>query len=134
MAKNDFRVTSIFKIIIRICMKNVEFCRKTSKFLPKRCLFIFCIFYLNEKELNQQVCLIKYIENEICNCTSYKKRERERERERERKEQNYNPTSKTLLKLLKIFHQLDQLLKITNYHFYHFWSDPDENLKNKNWC
>ena len=65
MAKNDFRVTSIFKTIIRICKKNVAFCRKTSKILPKRCLFIFCIFYLNEKELNQQVCLIKYIENEI---------------------------------------------------------------------
>ena len=77
MAKNDFRVTSIFKIIIRICMKNVEFCRKTSTFLPKRCLFIFCIFYLNEKELNQQVCLIKYIENEISNSTSHReKRER----------------------------------------------------------
>ena len=72
MAKNDFRVTSIFKIIIRICMKNVEFCRKTSKFLPKRCLFIFCIFYLNEKELNQQLCLIRYIENEI--STSRKKK------------------------------------------------------------
>ena len=74
MAKNDFRVTFIFKIIIRICMKNVEFCRKTSKFLPKRCLFIFCIFYLNEKELNQQVCLIKYVENEISNSTSHKKK------------------------------------------------------------
>ena len=73
MAKNDFRVTSIFKIIIRICMKNVEFCRKTSKFLPKRCLFIFCIFYLNEKELNQQVYLIKYEENKISNSTSHKK-------------------------------------------------------------
>ena len=74
MAKNDFRMTSIFKIIIRICMKNVEFCRKTSTFLPKRCLFIFCIFYLNEKELNQQVCLIKYVENEISNSTSHKKK------------------------------------------------------------
>ena len=42
-------------------MKNVEFCRKTSKFLLKRCLFVFCIFYLNEKELNQQVCLIKWV-------------------------------------------------------------------------
>ena len=40
-------------------MKNVDFCRKTSQFLPKRCLFIFCIFYLKEKELKQQVCLIK---------------------------------------------------------------------------
>ena len=47
------------------------------KFLPKRCLFIFCIFYLNEKELNQQVCLMKYVENEISNSTSHKeKRER----------------------------------------------------------
>ena len=77
MAKNDFRVTSIFKVIVRICTKNIEFCGKISKVLPKRCLclFIFCIFYLNEKELNQQVCLIKYVENEISNSTSHKKRE-----------------------------------------------------------
>ena len=85
MAKNDFRVTSIFKIIIRICMKNVEFCGKTSKFLPKRCLFIFCIFYLNEKELKQQVCLIKYVENEISNSNSHKKRKKRKKREREAK-------------------------------------------------
>ena len=65
-------------------MKNVEFCSKTSKFLPKRCLFIFCIFYLNEKDLNQQVCLIKYVENEISNATSHKKKKWEREREGER--------------------------------------------------
>ena len=84
MAKNDFRVTSIFKIIIRICIKGVELCRKTSKFLPKICLFIFCIFYLNEKELNQQVCLIKYVENKISNSTSHKKKiERERERSKD---------------------------------------------------
>ena len=83
MAKNDFRVTSIFKIIIRICIKNVEFCRKTSKFLPKRCLFIFCIFYLNEKELNQQACLIKYVENEISNSTSYKKTKKKKKIEKE---------------------------------------------------
>ena len=74
MAKNDFRVTSIFKIIIRICMKDLEFCRKASKFLPKICLFIFCIFYLNEKELNQQVRLIKYVENAISNRTSHKQK------------------------------------------------------------
>ena len=73
MAKNDFRVKSICKIAIRICMKNVEFCGKTSKFLPKRCLFIFCIFYLNEKELKQQVCLTKYAENEISNSNSHQK-------------------------------------------------------------
>ena len=56
-------------------MKNGEFCRKTSKVLPKRCLFIFCIFYLNEKGLSQQVCLIKYEENEISKSTSHKTKE-----------------------------------------------------------
>ena len=79
MTKNYFRMTSIFEIIISICMKNVGFCRKTSTFLPKRCLFIFYIFYLNEKELNQQVCPIKYVENEISNSTSLKKKKKEKE-------------------------------------------------------
>ena len=51
----------------------------------------FLYFYLNEKELNQQVCLIKYAENEISTSTSQKKK----------KEQKHNPTSKTFLKLLK---------------------------------
>ena len=106
MAKNDFRVTSIFKIIIRIFMKNVGFCRKTYTFLPKICLFIFCIFYLNEKELNQQICLIKYVENEISNSNSLTKKKEE--------EQKHNPTSKIFLKLLKNFHWLHQLLIITN--------------------
>ena len=78
MSKNDFRVTSIFKIIIRICKKNVEFCGKTSKSLPKRCLFIFCIFYLNWNK----VCLIKYVENKIFNSISHKKKERKK-RERD---------------------------------------------------
>ena len=61
-------------------MENVEFCGKTFKFLPKRCLclFIFCIFYVNEQELNQQVWLIKYTEIEISNSASHKKRERGR--------------------------------------------------------
>ena len=74
MTKNDFRAIPMFKVIIRICMKNVEFCRKTSKGLPKRCLLIFYIFYLNEKELNQQVCLTEYVENQISNSTSHKKK------------------------------------------------------------
>ena len=81
MTKNDFRMTSIFEIIISICVKNVGFCRKTSTFLRKRCLFMFYIFYLNEKELNQQVCPIKYVENEISNSTSHKKKEEKRVRE-----------------------------------------------------
>ena len=74
MSKNDFRVTSFFKIIaveespsslervpdhfkiqemckICVCKKNVEFCGKTCKFIAKRCLFIFGFFYLNEEEL-----------------------------------------------------------------------------------
>ena len=49
----------------------------------RRCLFIFCIFYLNEKELNQQVCLIKYVENEISNSTSYKKTKKKKKIEKE---------------------------------------------------
>ena len=44
-------------------------------------------------------CLIKRVENEICNSTSHKKK-----REREREEQEHNPTPKTFLKLLKISH------------------------------
>ena len=26
-----------------------------------------------------------------------------------------------------------QFVIFTNYHIYHLWSDPDEDLKNKNW-
>ena len=124
MAKNDFRVISIFKIII--CMKNVEFCRKTSKFLPKRCLFIFCIVCLNEKELNQQVCLIKYVENEISNSISQKNRERGA------KISNFKnifttPEKFPLVTLVTNYRKLSLLPLVT-------LTDPDENLKNKNWC
>ena len=34
---------------LRICKKIFEFCGKISKFLPKRYLFIFCIFYFNKE-------------------------------------------------------------------------------------
>ena len=75
----------------------LSFVGKHLRFYPKDvCLFIFCIFYLNEKEFNQQVCLIKYVENKISNSTSHKERE----------EQKHNSTSKTFLKLLKNFHKL----------------------------
>ena len=53
---------------------------KHLKFLLKRCLFIFCIFYLNEEELNQQICLTKCVENEISNSTFHKKKKKKRER------------------------------------------------------
>ena len=69
MAKNDFRVTS------RICMKNVEFGRKTSKFLSKKYLFNFSIFHLNKKKLPTSI-LIKYVENEFSNLTSHKKKKK----------------------------------------------------------
>ena len=68
-----------------ICKKNFKHCGKTSKFLPKKCLFIFCIFYLNEEESIQQACPRKHIENEIFNSTSHKTKIEE--------EQKYNPTS-----------------------------------------
>ena len=76
---------------------------KHLKFLLKRCVFIFCIFYLNEEELNQQICLTKYVENEISNSTFHKKKEKKKKREREEKKRN--PTSKaSILKLLKTCH------------------------------
>ena len=40
MAKNNFTVTSVFKIIIGI-MKNVEFCRKISTFLLMSVHFLY---------------------------------------------------------------------------------------------
>ena len=85
----------------------------------------FLYFYLNEKELNQQLCLIKCVEMKFVTLPLTKK---------EKEEQKHNPTSKTFLKLMKNFHKLHYLLIITNYYFYHLWSDPDEILKNKNWC
>ena len=93
MAKNNFRVTSSSRFIIRIGMKN---------FLSQRCLFIFRIFYLNEKQLNQQVCLIKCVENEISNSSSHKKKKKKKKK-REREEQKIKPISKTFLRLLKNF-------------------------------
>ena len=103
MAKNDFRVTSIFKIIIRICMKNVEFCRKTSKFLPKRCLLIFCILYLNEKELNQQVYLVKYVENKISNSTLQKKNNNKNKNKKIKRRERERERSKNIIELQENF-------------------------------
>ena len=81
-----------------------------KQFLPKRCLFVLCIFYLNEKELNQQVCLIKYVENEISNSTSpKKKKEREREtdiqtdRQTDRQTEEQRHNAKALQKPQKRF-------------------------------
>ena len=90
MAKNDFRVTSIFKIIIRIRRKDFEF----LSLYPQDVFSFSLFFYLNEEELIQQVCLIKYIENKIYNSTSDKSKNK-------RQEQKHDPTSKSsFLKLL----------------------------------
>ena len=78
MAVNGFRVTSTFKIFIRICKRNFDFCGKTSKYLPKRCLFFFIFFHSNEEELIQQVRLTKYIENKISKYTSNKTKNKRR--------------------------------------------------------
>ena len=87
MVKNDFRVPSIFKIIIRICMKNVEFCGKASTFLPKICLFIFCIFLKSKRfkptsMSNKNKIGRKYVENKFSNSTSHKNQKKKKKRER----------------------------------------------------
>ena len=56
MDKNGFRVTSILKIIIKICKKNVEFYAKTSKlqvFTQKMSVHFlyFLFFYLHKEEM-----------------------------------------------------------------------------------
>ena len=59
-------------------IKILSFVGKHLRFLPKGCPFIFCIFYLDE----QQVCLIKYAENEISNSSFHKQKEKKKKRER----------------------------------------------------
>ena len=73
MARNEFKVTSIFKITISIYKK----------------IFGFCIFYFYEELLIQQVCLRKCIENEIFNSTLYKTKTNKKNK---RKGTKYNPT------------------------------------------
>ena len=74
MSKNDFTVLES-RLFIRLLLGFVR-----KMFLPIKCVFIsviFCNFHVNvEEELNQQVCVIKYVENEISNTTSCKKKER----------------------------------------------------------
>ena len=55
----------------------LSFAGKHLIFYPKKCLFIFCIFYSNE-EITQQVCLIKYIENDISDSNSHKKKKKKK--------------------------------------------------------
>ena len=53
---------------------------KRLSFYTKDVRFIFCIFYLNEEELIQRLCLTKYIKNEISNSTSRKTKNKRKEK------------------------------------------------------
>ena len=56
-------------------MKNVDsFVGKHPSFYPKDVCSFSIFVYLNEKEINQQTCLMKYVENEISNSTSPQKK------------------------------------------------------------
>ena len=44
MTKNDFRLTSIVKIILSFSFSLVLW--ENTEFLPKKCLFTFGVFYL----------------------------------------------------------------------------------------
>ena len=77
MAKNDFRVALFLRLSLGFVWEMLSFVGKHLRFHPKVvCLFNFCIFCLNEKEFNQQVCLIKYAENEMSNSTSHKRKKK----------------------------------------------------------
>ena len=126
MAKNDFRVTSVFKIILGICMKNVGFCVKTSNFLPERCKNV-------ENEIMKYLTPPHTHTHTHTHTHAHRERERERKSKRERRKNIIkNINSKTPEKLSLVIPVTNYLI-ITNYHFYHLWSDPGENLKNKNW-
>ena len=62
----------LFKIIIRICKKMLEFCGKPLTFLAKSCGFIFCIFCLIEEDLIHQLHPRKYIDNDVFYATLQK--------------------------------------------------------------
>ena len=51
---------------------------------------------------------MKYVENEISNCTSHQKN-KEKKRKKKREEEKHNTTSKTFLKL-------EKFSLVTNYH------------------
>ena len=77
----------------------LSFVGKHLRFYLNGVCSFFIFFYLNEKELKQQVCLKKCAKNGIANSAWQEKRDRE--------ELKHNPTLKTsILKLLKNCHYL----------------------------
>ena len=96
-AKNDMiSEWHILRLTLGFARKMLRFVRKHLRFYPEGSCLFFSIFYLNEKELNQQICLIKNVENEISNSTSLQKNKKERKKikrkKREREEQKYHST------------------------------------------
>ena len=69
----------------------------------------------------------KYVENEISNSASLKKKEKKK-----RGAKTWSNFTNIISKTLKNLSLVTLVLIITNDHFYHLMSDPDENLKNKN--
>ena len=51
----------------------LSFVEKHLSFYPKEVRSFYVFFYSNEEKLNQQVCVIKYVENEIFNSIFHKK-------------------------------------------------------------
>ena len=84
----------------------LSFVGKHLSFYPKDFCSFSLLFYLSEGEINQQVCLTKYVEHEFLKQFISK----------------------------NIISKSPELLIIINYHFNHLWSDPGENLKKRNWC
>ena len=74
----------------------LRFVRKHLRFYPKGSCLFFSIFYLNEKELNQQICLIKNVENEISNSTTLQKNKKDRKKIKRKKEKE---RSKNIIQL-----------------------------------
>ena len=103
-----------------IVWKMLSFMGKHLSFYPKdACSFPVILFkWIGVKP----TCIIKYVENEISNSTSHKKKKKKRRKSRGRgakKIQSKTPEN------------CHKLLIITNYHFYHLWSDRHIDLKNK---
>ena len=79
--------------------------------------------------LNQQICLIKYLENEISNSTSLPKKKRDRGAKIIFNLNSKTPEKLSLFTLDRYLHYHYTTSLYTLYYLYRLWSDPEENLK-----
>ena len=77
-----------------------------GKYLTQKMSVHFLYFYLNEEKLNQQVCLIKYAENEISNSTSHKRKPTNKQKKKEKKERSKNNQSNFKIFIFKTSEKL----------------------------